>query len=96
MKGKKSVILALLCCALCFGGPTAALARTVYYKGSAVFWNYGRNAGVYGFSDCNSQTYEHCSSCNGHVSGWKDPGVLSQAWGFIGASTLQPYWNCRG
>jgi hypothetical protein len=96
MKGKKSIVTALLCCALCIGGPTVALANTVYYKGSAVYWNYGRNAGVFGFSDCNSQVYEHCSSCNGYSSGWKSPGTLSQAWGWVGPATINAYWNCRG
>lgn len=96
MKSEKRVLLALLCCVLSFGAPAIAQAYTVYYNGSAVFWNYGRNAGIYGFSDCNSQVYEHSSSVNGYSSGWKSPGVLSQAWGFIGADALQPYWNCRG
>lgn len=95
MKGKKSILLALLCSVLFFGASAIALADTVYYNGTAVFWNYGRNAGVFGFSDCNSQVYEHCSSVNGYSSGWCEPGVLSQAWGFIGLDPLEPYWNCR-
>lgn len=94
MKVKKSLVAAALCAALCTGVSGAALARTVYYKGSAVYWNYGRNAGVFGFSDCNSQVYRHSSSANGYTSGWQDPGRLSQAWGFIGNATLQAYWNC--
>ena len=57
--------------------------------------NYGRNAKVFGFSDCNSQNYEHCSSCNGYSSGWEQPGTLSKAWGWIGTATLEAYWNCR-
>lgn len=96
MKGKRTIIIAILCCLMCAGTPAIALADTVYYKGSAVYWNYGRNAGVFGFSDCNSAHYEHHSSCNGYTSGWKDPDVLSQAWGFIGADTLEAYWSCRG
>ncbi|GJM55459.1 hypothetical protein E5335_00900 [Coriobacteriaceae bacterium] len=96
MKVKKSLVAAALCTALCAGVSGAALARTVYYKGTGVYWNYGRNAGVFGFSDCNSQKYEHCSSVNGYSSGWQQPGTLSQAWGFVGPSTIQAYWNCRG
>lgn len=38
----------MICCAL-VGTPMAALAKTVYYKGTAVYWNYGRNAKVFGF-----------------------------------------------
>lgn len=96
MKGKKKFLVALLCCLMCTGVPAAALAKTVYYKGTRVYWNYGRNAGLVGFSDCNSQVYEHCSSCNGYSSGWKDAGELSKAWGFIGPARLEAYWNCRG
>ncbi len=96
MKVKKSLVAAALCTALCAGVSGAAVARTGYYKGSAVYWNYGRNVGLVGFSDCNSQKYEHCSSVNGYSSGWQQPGTLSQAWGFVGPSTIQAYWNCRG
>lgn len=78
------------------GMPTAAQAVTVYYKNTPVFWNYGRNAAVFGFSDCNSQVYEHCSSVNGYSSGWYPKGELSPAWGWIGTATLEAYWNCRG
>lgn len=96
IRGKRTIIIAILCCLMCAGAPAIALADTVYYKGSAVYWNYGRNAGVFGFSDCNSAHYEHHSSCNGYTSGWKNPDVLSQAWGFIGTDTLEAYWSCRG
>lgn len=96
MRFKKYVTAFLLGCILFFGAPMIVQAAVVYYKGTAVYWYYGRNAGVFGFSDCNSQVYEHCSSVNGHSSGWKSEGVLSQAWGFIGKDTLEPYWNCRG
>lgn len=96
MRAKKSIVIALLCCLMCVGAPALALADTVYYKGTAVFWNYGRNAALVGFSDCNSAYYEHHSSCNGYVSGWKKAGVLAQAWGFIGTNTLEAYWSCRG
>ncbi|WP_321971662.1 hypothetical protein [Paratractidigestivibacter sp.] len=95
MKGKKS-IAALLCVSICAAAPVAALADTVYYKGTAVYWHYGRNAGVWGFSDCNSAIYEHHSSCNGYESGWMEPDDLAQAWGYIGTDTLEAYWSCRG
>ena len=96
MKVKKSLVAAALCAALCTGVSGAALAQTVYYQGSAVYWNYGRNAVVFGFSDCNSQSYAHCSSANGYSSGWQQPGVTSNAWGYIGTATLHAYWNCKG
>ena len=95
-KEKKSIIPPIMICCALVGTPMAALAKTVYYKGTAVYWNYGRNAEVFGFSDCNSQNYEHCSSCNGYSSGWEQPGTLSKAWGWIGTATLEAYWNCRG
>lgn len=96
MRFKKFLVTVLFGCLLCFGATATAYAYTVYYKGSAVFWNYGRNAAAWGFSDCNSQSYEHCSSVNGYSSGWKDPGVLSTAWGWVGSNTLEAYWDCRG
>lgn len=97
MKAKKTIVIALLCGLMCIGVPAAApAAQTVYYKGAAVYWNYGRNAGVFGFSDCNSGVYEHHSSCNGYTSGWKEPDDLAQAWGYIGTDTLYAHWNCRG
>lgn len=86
----------LLFCALALAAPATAEAVTVYYKNTPVYWNYGRNAGVFGFSDCNSQVYEHCSSVNGYASGWEAPGTMSKAWGWIGTATLEAYWNCRG
>jgi hypothetical protein len=43
-KEKKSIILPIMICCALVGTPMAALAKTVYYKGTAVYWNYGRNA----------------------------------------------------
>ena len=91
MKDKKSIVIVLLCRLMRVSAPAIALADAVYYKGSAVFWNYGRNAGVLGFSDRNSSACERHSSCNGYVSGWKEPGTLAQAWGFIGTVALEAY-----
>lgn len=53
MKDKKSIVIVLLCRLMRVSAPAIALADAVYYKGSAVFWNYGRNVGVLGFSDRN-------------------------------------------
>lgn len=96
MKGVKHFVVTLICSVMLFCVPATALAQTVYYKESAVYWNYGRNAGVFGFSDCNSQIYTHSSSVNGYSSGWKSPGEMSKAWGYVGSATVQAYWSCIG
>jgi hypothetical protein len=36
-----------------------AFADTVYYKGTAVSWDYGRTLVVYSYSDVQSSYYEH-------------------------------------
>lgn len=54
MKRNNLLIAGVLLASLSLGTPAVSLAKTVYYKGTSVFWNYGRNAGVWGFSDCNS------------------------------------------
>lgn len=96
MKRNHLLIAGVLLASLSLGTPAVSLAKTVYYKGTSVFWNYGRNAGVWGFSDCNSGRYEHRSSVNGYDSGWHAPGNLSKAHGWIGTATPQAYWDCRG
>ena len=77
-------------------GSSVVSAATVYYKGSAVYWDYGRAAAVFNYSDVHSSVYEHTATANGVSSGWKDPGVMASAIAFIGGDTAQCYWNCRG
>lgn len=77
-------------------GSSVASAATVYYKGSAVYWDYGRTAAVFSYSNVQSTVYEHTATANGVSSGWQDPGVMASATAFIGGGTAQCYWNCRG
>lgn len=75
---------------------TIVSAVTVYYKGSAVYWDYGRTRGLWSYSNVQSSRYTHSSTANGAFSGWQPPGVESHASKFIGGNTAQCYWNCRG
>lgn len=77
-------------------GSSVASAATIYYKGSAVYWDYGRTAAVFSYSNVQSTVYEHTATANGVSSGWQSPGVMASATAFIGGGTAQCYWNCRG
>ena len=95
---KKLLSLGLVClCAVCMAVPVFATEETVYYKGSAVYWNHGRAYGVWSFSDVQSSVYEHSATANATSSGWQQPGVMAKA-----SQKLAPwehakaYWNCRG
>ena len=74
---------------------TPVLANTVYYKGSAVEWDYGRRAGFWGWSHVQSGSYTHATTVNGTFSGWKKPGRRASVDKYIGTSTLQAYWSCK-
>lgn len=75
---------------------SAAQAVTVYYKGSAVSWEHGRDWGVISYSRVQSGQYEHSATANTAFSGWKAPGVLADASQNIGWAPAYAYWNCRG
>ncbi|MDY6051222.1 MAG: hypothetical protein SPI83_02260 [Rothia sp. (in: high G+C Gram-positive bacteria)] len=75
---------------------TAAEAATVYYKGSAVSWDYGRSYGVNSYSSVQSGAYEHSATANTTFSGWKRPGVQATAVQYVGWNLATAYWNCRG
>ncbi len=77
-------------------GAGAAHADTVYYKGSAVYWDYGRWLGVWSYSEVQSSEYEHSATANGNSSGWQQPGVKASAKAWIGTNRAEAYWNCRG
>ena len=79
---KKIISTSLLALTLAGAGGSIASAATVYYKGSAVYWNYGRTVGLWSYS-------------NGGFSGWKRPGIEARASRYIGSGTAQCYWNCR-
>ncbi|NPT52991.1 hypothetical protein GNZ10_25340 [Ralstonia sp. 3N] len=93
---KKIAVGALLAVGVALGGAGAANAVTVYYKGSAVSWDYGRTWAVYSESHVQSSVYEHHSTANLTPSGWKRPGVVASASQYVGAAMATAYWNCRG
>lgn len=75
---------------------TPALAKTVYYKGYAVEWNYGRTpSGLWGYSEVQTGHFTHRATVNGTNSGWKRPGVLASAKKFIGNGHVEAYWDCK-
>lgn len=53
------------------------VTATVYYRGSAVSWDYGRTMAVFSYSDVQSSVYEHSATANTTSSGWKKPGKKS-------------------
>ncbi len=93
---KKAIAATILSAAFIVGGAGVAQAATVYYKGSAISWDYGRAWGVYSQSDVQSGSYEHHSTANTTVSGWKKPGVVASASQYVGTGTATAYWNARG
>lgn len=95
-KLKKAMASVVLAVTVLTGGATAAYAATVYYKGTAVYWDYGRWLGAWSYSDVQSSYYDHLATANGNSSGWKSPGVLAQAKKFIGTGSAEAYWSCRG
>lgn len=93
---KKTLSIMLLSTALAAGGAGIANADTVYYKGSAISWDYGRTWGVTSFSDVQSGVYEHSATANTTFSGWKNAGVKAHAEQFVGTGSATAYWNARG
>lgn len=72
-----------------------ATAKTVYYKGTPVYWDYGRRWSVYSYSKVQSSVYQHSAIANSSFSGWKNPGIFAEASDFIGGGSAIAYWNCR-
>lgn len=93
---KKKILRSLSLLSLCCLVSIPALATTVKYKGTNVYWDYGRKWGVYSYSEVQSSEYEHAATANGEFSGWEDPGDKAYVDKFIGLDTAQCYWNCRG
>lgn len=97
-KSLKKKIFAILATGIMLGTlpvTAYAAAKTVYYKGTAVYWEYGRRWLVYSYSKVQSTVYEHSATANSTSSGWKDPGVLAEASEYVGGGTARAYWNCR-
>ena len=75
------------------------LADTVYYKGHAVYWNYGRFCPLrdWSFSEVQSSVFEPTATANSVSSGWQAPCVVACAKCHIGVfGHATAAWNCRG
>lgn len=95
-KMKKAVAAVTAALMMAFAVPGVANAATVYYKGSAVYWNYGRTiSGLYGYSEVQSSVYPHSATVNGVVVK-KPKAQLARAEKYVGTGTVHAYWNCWG
>ncbi|MDW8752815.1 hypothetical protein Q7W31_04370 [Streptococcus suis] len=92
---KKMVTTSLLALTLAGAGSSIVSAATVWYNGTAVYWNYGRTAGLWSYSHVQSGVYDHSATANGAFSGWQPPGIEARASRFIGTGTAECYLNCR-
>ena len=72
---KKIITTSLLALTLAGAGGSIVSAATVWYEGTAVYWDYGRTAGLWSYSNVQSSVYEHSTTANGAFSGWQPPGV---------------------
>lgn len=85
---KKIITTSLLTLTLAGAGGSIVSAATVWYKSTAVYWNYGRTAGLWSYSNVQSSVYEHSATANGAFSGWQSPGVEAHVSKFIGTVQL--------
>ena len=85
---KKIITTSLLTLTLAGAGGSIVSAATVWYKGTAVYWNYGRTAGLWSYSSVQSSVYKHSATANGAFSGWQSPGVEEHVSKFIGTVQL--------
>lgn len=92
---RMTIIIATLMVLASIPGIAYATSATVYYKGEAVNWEYGRKWGVFSYSEVQTHDFEHSATANGSFSGWKDAGEVAYASRFIGNSTARAYWDCR-
>ena len=95
MKKKMLVLMAALLIMASVPGIVHATSKTVYYKGSRVYWDYGRTWGVYSYSEVQTHRFDHSATANATFSGWKRPGVLARASQYVGFGTARAYWDCR-
>lgn len=95
-KGRKIIASILMSLTLLSAMPAIAQARTVYYKGTPVYWNYGRKMGVIGYSKVQSHHFRHYTTVNGESSGVKRPGVPAYKEVFVGPGHVEAYWGCFG
>lgn len=92
---KKIISASLIDLTLAGAGGSMASAATVYFRGVAVYWNYGRSMGVRSFSTVQTGVFDHSATANHVFSGWQRPGVTAHASAWIGTNRAQCYWNCR-
>ena len=93
---KKSVIKIALASIGLFATATPVLAKTVYYKKTPVYWDYGNIAKIRAYSKVQSHVYSHTTTVNGVSSGWKKKGVLAQAETWISPTkNVEAYWDCK-
>ena len=85
---KKIITTSLLTLTLTGAGGSIVSAATVWYKGIAIYWNYGRTAGLWSYSNVQSSVYEHSATANGSFSGWQSPGIEEHVSKFIGTVQL--------
>ena len=70
-------------------------AETVYYKGDAVYWDYGVTPWRVCYSKVMSSQYRHSATANKICSGMQAPGTLAEAKQFVGTGRAYAYWNCE-
>ncbi|MBP3223420.1 MAG: hypothetical protein J6M18_05800 [Actinomycetaceae bacterium] len=89
--------LALLMCSLAFPAAADAASKTVYYKGTAVYWQYGRTLSqIYGYSEVASGRFAHRATVNGLSSSWVPAGKKNaRAEKRVGFSTVRAQWDCK-
>ncbi|MDR3240668.1 MAG: hypothetical protein LBT37_00665 [Lactobacillaceae bacterium] len=91
---KKTTLTALALLSLSAAAPAVSEAATVYYKGVAVNWDFGRTRGVYSFSTVQSSVFKHGATANSTYSGLKNPRIVAHAEQYIGFGRASAYWNC--
>ena len=93
---KKLLSLGLTCLlAISMAVPVFAESQIVYYKGTPVEWQYGRNLAL-SYSHTFSSNYEHCTTANWNRSPWMPPCCWARAQCHVGFQTAKAYWDCRG
>ena len=95
-KGRKVIASILMSLTLLSAMPAIAQARTVYYKGTRVYWDCGRAWGVIGYSKVQSHHYRHYATVNGESSEVKDLGEPAYKGIFVGTDHIDAYWGCLG
>ncbi len=94
--GKKGMLGILAVSVFGIALPVVSEAATVYYKRTAISWNYGRSLGVTSYSTVQSGVYAHSATANSTFSGWKNKGIQAHAQQWVGKGQTIAYWNAKG